>query len=197
MCYSAEVSIGTFLFVEAICIFLWMRNRKIDRPISLILSVIVLMQLFEYLLWTNPECNDVNKTITAIIPTYLFLQPTAIATIIFFFNAGWGSLYPLIIVGTLYIALFTPTPPRPQCIQSGECKHLDWNLDTDTHLTSFRLYYASMLYLFATLKNTQFATTSVIFYIGSWFITNQYYNRVWSSVWCHAVNAMSLAAVVL
>jgi hypothetical protein len=57
MCYSAEVSIQTFLFVSIVCGFLWYRNKGSDRPISLILFVVVLMQLVEYGLWENLDCT--------------------------------------------------------------------------------------------------------------------------------------------
>jgi hypothetical protein len=199
MCYSAEVSIGTFLLVESICVFLWARNRNIDRALSLILSVIVFMQLLEYLLWTNPECNLVNKTITSIIPTYLFLQPAAIAAILLYFKAGWGGLYPYIFVITLLVAFLYPFDARPPCISPGKCGHLDWNLDVDSphHSAVIWLYNAAMLYLFATLKNTNFAIASTSFYLLSWAVARTSYGREWSSVWCHSVNAMALVAPLM
>ena len=190
---------GTFLFVEVICIFLWIRNRGIDRAIALILSVIVLMQFFEYLLWTNQECNEINRTITALIPRYLFVQSAVIPAIVLYFNAGWGGLYPYIAFISLLIALFFPFDKRPACISPGKCGHLDWNwdIDTPTHFAVVRLYNIALIYVFATLKDPEFAVVSTLFYIISWIVSRIKYGREWSSVWCHSVNAMAIAALVL
>ena len=82
MCYSAEVSLGTFLFVELICICLWVRDRIIYRAFALILNVFVFVQFLEYLIWTNQECNAVNKAVTAILPYYILLQPVLVSIIL-------------------------------------------------------------------------------------------------------------------
>jgi len=207
MCYSAEVSIGTFVAVGAVCLYLWMRNHEIDRGIACILFIISFMQLFEYILWINPECNDTNKMISAIIPIYLYLQPALLALAVWLTNSGTSSYYPLIILGSLVglipFILYANRIRKSPCIFKGECGHLDWNiLDNvlDTPLEpqqylSYILYYGAMVYVISTLKNRFFANTFLIFGGLSLFVSNMTYSDVWGSVWCHSVNAMAIVAI--
>jgi len=203
MCYSAEVSIGTFLFVEVICIFLWIRDRRIDRAMALILSVVVFMQFLEYLIWTNQECNAVNKSVTAVIPYYLLLQPVFISIILYTMKAGTGSLYlPIIATSIPILLLSTQLPSRGECIKVGECGHLDWNFD-DGGITKSPIgttilviwYFFALFYTVATLKGGLAPFTTAVLAI-SLFVSSVYYKRVWSSVWCHAVNAMAVVAII-
>jgi hypothetical protein len=202
MCYSAEVSLGTFLFVEIICIFLWVRDRRIDRAFALILSVFVFVQFLEYLIWTNQECNAVNKAVTAILPYYLLLQPVLVSIILYTMKAGTGSLYLPIIASFIPILLLsTQMPMRGECIKVGDCGHLDWNLDNGdmTNISAVIVvlwYFFGLAYTAATLKGG-LAPFITAFFAVSLFVSYVYYNRVWGSVWCHAVNAMAVAALVV
>jgi len=194
MCYSAEVSLATFLFVEVISIFLWLRNRRIDRAMSLILTILVFMQLLEYLIWTHLECDSVNKTVSSIIPYYLQLQPALIAAVLYIMNAGTGTLYPVIIILSAGIFLLR-SPNNSRCTGVGECGHLDWSYEGS--LVGQALYYATLIYVLATLKNIRLAFVVTSFLIGAWVVTTSYYKKTWPSVWCHSLNAMAIAAVVL
>jgi hypothetical protein len=208
MCYSAEVSLGTFSAVTLISIYLWMRNNKIDRAVGLILFFIGFMQLLEYILWVNQKCNLTNKIVSAIIPAYLFFQPAGLALIIWQMNAGWGTLYPFIVGISILIGIpnlinYYKTSSRELCIKKGECNHLDWKLDNnlfDKRNTFFNFilivsYYFFLFYTVGTLKNTTLSAIFVTLWATSWIITNKLYKEVWSSIWCHSVNAAALAAL--
>ena len=204
MCYSAEGSLGTFLFVEVICIFLWVRDRRIDRPMALILSVLVFMQFLEYLIWMNQECNAINKLVTSIIPYYLLLQPVLISMILYTMKAGNGSLYPLIVATSIPILLLsTQLPNRGECIKAGECGHLDWNFAEGGIMkvpigTSILViwYFFALFYTSVTLKGGLAPSVTALLAV-SLFVSSMYYNRVWSSVWCHSVNAISIIALLM
>ena len=207
MCYSAEVSIGTFAAVSAVCLFLWMRGKGIDHAVAAILFFVAFMQLFEYILWKNQECNAINKAVSSIIPTYLFFQPAVMALIVWKMNAGWGTLYPYSIGGAILMYPFFAGMQYKhgvECIKKGECNHLDWGLKGQNNIFNKNIeaknivgvlvYYSSMAYVFGTLKNTNLSILFLIFYSASWAVTNALYKDVWGSVWCHAVNAMAFAA---
>jgi len=207
MCYSAEVSIGTFAAVGVASLYIWIRNKGIDRGIALVLFIVSLMQLFEYILWINPECNDTNKWISAIIPVYLSLQPAMLASAVWLTNSGTGAYYPLIIfcslIGIIPFILYTVRTRKSPCIFKGECGHLDWNIFDNVLKTtlepqqyiSYILYYGAMVYVIYTLKNKMFANIFLLFGGLSLLITNMTYSDVWGSVWCHSVNAMAIAAI--
>ena len=162
------------------------------------------MQLLEYLIWTNQECNAVNKAVTAILPYYLLLQPVFISIILYTMKAGNGSLYPLIVATSIPILLLcTQLPSRGECIKVGECGHLDWNFDDGGIMkvsigTSVVViwYFLSLFYTSATLKGGLAPLITALLAL-SLFVSSVYYKRVWSSVWCHAVNGMAVVALVV
>ena len=206
MCYSAEVSLGTFLFVTAICGYLWYRNRKVDRAVALILFVIGFMQFLEYILWTNQECNDINKFITKIIPLYLFLQPVVITLIVWQMKAGHGTLYlPLLMGYSLFLPyILTQITPTKPCIHKGNCEHLNWNLKLslrdDTPIMrklSILFYQLLMFYSALTLNNKYLGMFFALSWASSNIITELMYKEVWASVWCHVVNANAIVALVI
>jgi hypothetical protein len=208
MCYSAEVSLGTFAAVTVATLYLWIRNTKTDRGIALLLFIISFMQLLEYYLWINPTCNDTNKLVSGIIPIYLYLQPALIAFVVWQTNAGVGTMYPWIIIASLIglIPYFMFIHrDSPICIHKGECGHLDWKLFgniTKKQLNTLEyaisaLYYSMIFYVIATLKNAPLSNIMLVLYGVSWLVTNTMYTNVWGSVWCHSANAAAIAAVLM
>lgn len=208
MCYSAEVSLGTFVSVSLISIFLFMRNKGVDRAVGGILLVSGCMQFLEYLLWMNPTCNDINKTVSSIIPMYLFLQPAVLNLIVWKLDAGWGTLYPLIVLLHIILLPFMRkilySGYKPPCIFKGECGHLDWNHKNYITLSEKinplflfgnLFYYFSLFYSVATLKNVNLSILLVLLWAISWFISVTFYKKVWGSIWCHAANMGALFAL--
>jgi len=213
MCYSPEVSIGTFGFVTALCIYAWIRNRGIDRTAALLFFVVVLMQLVEYFLWINQECTPTNKVISSLVPILLYLQPLLFALISWKGNAGIGVYTPYIFYG--WLLAFLPTlfymnsiGLFNNCILKGQNGHLKWNLksfiDIFTQQSALGaslifpiLYYISILYTFGTLKDTRLA----LVFLGISFITFltsiRFFKETWGSVWCHSVNGAAVFALLL
>lgn len=199
MCYSATVSAGTFLFVGAVGLYLWKRNRGLDRPLGLILGAIALMQLLEWGLWLNLECGAVNKFITAVIPVYLALQPVLINWIVGAFDAGWANYYWE--VGLVAAATIVPYQIYKAVTEYGVCSRLD----TGGHIVwknfSFgpavsAIYYPAMLYPLLTLRNTTFSIIYSFFGLLSHQMFSGSGKESWPSLWCHFVNALAAFAVV-
>jgi hypothetical protein len=213
MCYSPEVSIGTFGFVTALCIYAWIRNRGIDRAASLLFFVLVLMQLVEYFLWMNQQCTPINKAISSLVPILLYLQPLLFTLISWKWNAGFGDYTPYIFYGWLLallpalfymdsIGLFN------HCILQGSNGHLDWNIGSFAEifteqtrpLTSLLfplMYYATLLYVFGTLKNTRLAAIFLGMSFVSFLTSIRFFKETWGSVWCHSVNGAAILALLV
>ena len=199
MCYNATVSAGTFLFVAAGAIYMWRRNRDIDRPLSLMLLFIAFMQVLEWILWLNLNCGPINKLITAIIPVYLVLQPVVLNWIVGAYNAGWGSSYGL--VAGAAAALMVPERLYSAVKNYGDCAHLS----SSGHLVwpgvpfeSFvpYIYYITLIYPIATLKNSVFAILYLVFAATSHYMHSTADKQSWPSIWCHFVNLLTIFAVL-
>jgi hypothetical protein len=91
MCFDAKTSLITFT-ISAVC-FLYLLNRglktknKNDIFVSIITISIGLMQLIEFFLWSNQECNIINHIFSLLIIVVLFLQGTVA-------NLLYLKLYP-------------------------------------------------------------------------------------------------------
>jgi len=205
MCYSAPVSFGTFFFVATICGYLWIRNRDLDRPISLILLVVVFMQVIEGFLWlVPPGCTDVHKALTAAIPVLLFLQPLLINAIVAWFGAGTGTASGYAIIAVLFLValpfqLYRIGESYGACVTRDREGHLDWSPVTDSatigNLPSV-LYDIAMLYPLLTLKNPLFGILYVLASIVSRLSIQHQYAVTWPSVWCHFVNGLAVFALL-
>lgn len=203
MCYSAEVSFGTFSFVAIIAIFLWSRNRKTDRAIALILLVVILMQLIEGVLWLHPECDTINQHFSAIIPILLYLQPLLINAIVAFYAAGWSSGYAtiaLLFLGFLPFQLLQTYQRYGKCVvKTGG--QLDWTpligkVDPIGILPGF-MYDVAMLFPFLTLKNPVFGISYAVLSIISRIGFEGNYTQTWPSLWCHFVNGLAILALFI
>lgn len=202
MCYNARVSAGTFLFVAAVSIYLWLRNKGIDRTLALMLITIALMQLLEWGLWLSvPGCGIINKVITAIIPLYLVLQPVALNLIVGQTGAGWAGGYG--IVAAIAAALMVPAELVYSVRNFGDCSYVG-GPDGDNlvwkHVFSSKIawlvYYPAMIYPFATLRNPPFSILYLLFAGLSNKMFQAQKGAAWPSLWCQFVNILAAFAVV-
>jgi hypothetical protein len=202
MCYSAEVSLGTFGFVFLLAAYLWQEGPIIKKAISLCLVIIASMQLVEFGLWKAPDCGVANRVLTTLVPITLYLQPLLIHATIGYFNAGLlnksvylnvakmlGVLFPFFL---LFIA-----KDIGKCTTVDSCGYLAWPaLKPDGSFFGMEgIYHMLMIAGLGTLKNTTFSIFYLTLSAISYFVSKKYYRDSWGSVWCHFVNALAIGAV--
>jgi hypothetical protein len=199
MCYDATTSIGTFLFVGGMSWVLWCRNRPSDRAIALILLVISFMQLVEFVIWTHLGPTPENIVATQLIPLLLYAQPLLIAFIVWIFQAGvYPESYKWITYGLaaglpFFIGNLSAVLENPPYTTIGPNGHLEWGVCRSSPL--LYIYYTLLAYLFLTLKNATMGIVLLGGYLLSWMYYKRYYDREWSSMWCHAVNGAAVVAL--
>jgi hypothetical protein len=199
MCYSAEVSLGTFTFVALGAAFLWMRDKPLDRAIGLLLLSVALMQLVEFFLWKNVECGPANTFWTRMLPIALLLQPLLCLFIAWQFKAGWAPFYKEFFFITLLLCIplvWQFWTSLDSCTTLDEHGHLVWpkTLFTLSPL-AYWLYWFGTVYVFATLKDTPFSVLTILFYSMSSNTSKLFYPKSWPSIWCHFVNALTVFAI--
>lgn len=199
MCYSAEVSLGTFVFVALGAIVLWQRNDTLDRPIGLLLLVVALMQLVEFFLWKNLDCGPANRFWTHMIPVALLLQPILSLWIVWQWKAGWGPYYKELLILTSAISV----PVLAQfwralnsCTKLDEYGHLVWPKDAyDISPLGTTLYTLVNSYINITLKDPVYAGLMIAFYHLSDRQSQAMYPKSWPSVWCQFANFLMCIAL--
>jgi hypothetical protein len=203
MCYSAEVSAGTFGFVFLIAMYLWLQGtNSIQRAIAVCLVIIASMQLVEFGLWMAPECGMANKVLTTLVPITLYLQPVLIHTAIGYFNAGWLDRNVYLGIAKFFTLLFPLflifiAKDIGKCTTVDSCGHLAWPaLKSDGAFFGMEaLYHMLMILALGTLKNTTFSIFYLVLSAAGYFVSKKYYRDSWGSVWCHFVNALAVGAV--
>ena len=64
MCYSAPVSLGTYLLGSVFSYLLYLEKDPLSKVIGGFMGYVVLMQLIEFLLWSRQVCDIINKSIS-------------------------------------------------------------------------------------------------------------------------------------
>lgn len=205
MCYDAKTSITTFGFVSVLCAYLWYRNGPQDRAISLILFYITLIQLSEFILWTNLGETPINKTVSSIIPFLLWGQPLLIALIMWYFKAGWYTevykyiVYFFIALLPIWYIAHTATAKTPYTTV-GSRGHLVWSSSTCDQTPLFTLlyilYFSTILFLFSTFKKPSISIALTAGYVISFFYYKYYHNRDVGSMYCHSANTVAFVSLL-
>ena len=201
MCYSAESSGGTFLFV--LCAAAFLAFGKGQPAVALLLIVLASMQFLEWIIWSStPVCTPLNYAASSAIPVALALQPTLLALILWQFDAGYAS--PHLYRGLFYfwcgltavVAVYTVWYPRTSCVAPSSKGHLDWGLEPSFSSTFETVYYPAMTFLMLSLKPWTLGVTLYAAYFLSWVYYRVRYPKEWPSLWCHGINAGTVVALV-
>lgn len=205
MCYDAKTSITTFGFVSVLSAYLWYRNGPQDRAIGLILFFIALMQLAEFILWTNLGENPINQAVSSIIPILLWSQPLFIAFVMWIFKAGWYTeaykyiFYSMVALLPAWIYISTSSIKTPYTTV-GPAGHLVWPYSTNDQSilrTLFLgIYFTALFFLCVTCKKLSIGIGLTAGYFISLLYYYYYYNQDISTLWCHAVNMVAIIALL-
>lgn len=202
MCYSPEVSIGTFGFVVLGSAYLWVRNRPLDRGLAVLFGSIALMQLVEFVLWhVVDRCDDTNRLAGKLIPLALVIQPVLILWAAWKFDMGWAFGYKQLFWAGLAAAAYTLwniySRDDGRCVVVDANGHLTWPRYTysiDSWIT-YLLYWGGIAYVQATLKNKLLAVLLIAAHMWS-YRAAQAADGGWPSVYCHTVNALVVLAIL-
>lgn len=219
MCWSAAVSLGTYLFsagAGAVCYAL--RGRA---PNLLFLNF-VHMQLLEYLMWRDQGCGGMNQIANRLGLTLVALQPlcsllsdspfwrapalSALPARLLpwrraLFSVDALRLYCLFSAVSLARHLALPATDAFWCsVPSGAPApgHLVWawtgGLRPLLHYGGATLYYA--MSFAPILASGQWVTGAL--YAGTWVYSMGWHAATggWASVWCFMVNARALGYLV-
>ena len=101
MCFSKEISLGTFIIGTIGSALVYSFNTKIDKILAIFFFYVILMQLVEYILWNNLTCNIINKITTFSAIILNATQPIVLAMLLLY-NYNLPNKRNIIIYGVLY-----------------------------------------------------------------------------------------------
>jgi hypothetical protein len=216
MCWSAGVSLGTYLFGAGAGVASYLFYRKLP---NLLYLNFVHMQLLEYFMWRDQGCSGTNQTANRIALTLISLQPLcsllsesshlAIPRLSQLpcrllpwsrkvFSADALRVYFIVTAASLTRHVILPDTDAFWCsgpaVPSVPDSHLKWNwlqtLDPAADWLAALAYYSTCFVPIAC--SGQWMTGGL--YLGSWMYSmyGHAYTGGWPSIWCFLVNARAL-----
>lgn len=193
MCYSAEISLGTFIagFIGS-CLLLF-DDSKFYKLVGLFFGFVSFMQLIEYLLWKHQNCDNYHKTLSIIGMILNHLQPVVLGIITWLFYRTNGHIIMAIIAAYLSVIIpyslnyvretnlhcTTPTSGNPHLIWN-------WNNKIDSGIIAYSIFLFTFIII--ALVGINPLRNGIQFSIGAFLtfgLSILIYDRsVIGSLWC-------------
>ena len=194
MCWSAEASISAYILGSIASIYLFLIGDKYDKHIALFSFTFIQMQLAEFLMWIDQDCNKNINHYTSIFAEYiLILQPLSIILGAILFNTtnipnNLLYLFSLIFIISLIIySIRVFYNKRKLCSKSINNGYLEWDKIKKIELIDYILYFIFMLLIWIFVKNAKGLFVFVFSIISLLFGLNNNYKfnfAQWESKWC-------------
>jgi len=201
MCWNAEVSLITFLSSVVMCGYLWYRNEQNDHAISLWIFSFSLMQLFEFLMWTNMK----NHTIAAKLSLVLAFGLVKYGT---FYDSKWAKYFLWGVVAisgikalyTAYYAFITDAKSKWLSVKGPNC-HLIWDFVKNENNMPFLtrinwLYYCPLFFTCLLIQPFNIGIMYAIFGAITFNFSKYYYGYEYGSIWCWMSNILGFFAII-
>lgn len=205
MCWSFDVSLGTFLFASLCSFYLYSRNRPNDRLYALYIFVIGLMQGADALAWYSienaiPSLNKFAAVLSRIfialpvLVIYLYLHKSITSLV---FGIMMYFVYTVYQIWNQYDSINISV--KPNC--KNEC-HLEWSWLTPNKYVPFFLYlfvYLTLLlyplYIVKDRRTILMIAIPVLTLLYSLYRFSE--TNAWGSHWCSSINLWSLVAIFM
>jgi hypothetical protein len=195
MCFSPEVSLGTFLIGIIGSILCFSLGTPTDKLVGLFFGFVSSMQGIEFALWKNQNCNTMNKIITTLGMILNHLQPIVLSILILLLNDDLPIMTKQIIILLTIIYAIVITAYSLQfikdedgCTLKNEYNHLEWDWNNMKHkVLVYMLFLFMLIFLFYVgtpdkKSGILLSCLSLISYLTSFFIYKD--QKVVGALWC-------------
>ena len=192
MCFSANVSLGTFIAGIVFSILSFNVGTIEGKIIGTFFGFVIFMQLIEYLLWKHQECDDYNKKLTITGMVLNHLQPIVLFLMIILFNKNISPknmkiMISIIIIYTISITIYS-LQFKKFCTLKGDNsnKHLVWKWNNmDKAKIVYLIFLVSMMtvtYLGMPSHKVEYSLVILLSFITSAIIYGK--QEVAGALWC-------------
>jgi len=190
MCWSAEVSLNTFIFaIISFCIVVsFNRYPMINAFIALSIS---LMQLYEYFVWKNIHDKKIIQNLRYFGPLIILLQVLLINYAFLRDNERNIGIILIIIIAT--ICIIYNYKNNKFDMEVGENKHLIWHW---ADLPPILLLLICFFYLYP--LTTKQNIIPFIYGLITLLISLYYYYKykTWGTMWCYFSNLIWIVLII-
>ena len=211
MCWSAPVSLATFISSSLMCAYLWNRNITNDKPFAIFIMCFASMQLFEFFMWSDMKGHSFSSKLSLV---FVLLQPLSLVAALYYYRPnlykqlwekavllGVGLLSLLKASVATYHAFVTDAKGKWLSVKGPNC-HLVWwfnkyankmpQLAQLDYMYNFLLIMAMLM-----IKPFGHALFFVFLTFGACLYTNKYYPGENGSLWCWLANIVALTAIAV
>ena len=194
MCWSPEASLTAYILGSIASLYLLIKGDKYDKHIGLFSLTFIQIQLAEFLMWIDQDCNkNINHYATIFAEYILILQPFSIILGAILFkttNISNNLLYFFLLIFIIcimnyYIRIIYNK--RKLCSKSINNGYLEWDIIKKYNLFDYFIYFIFMFLLWIFLKNKKGTIVFVFNIIFLLFGLNDNYKfnfAQWESKWC-------------
>ena len=204
MCYNKESSISVFIYSIVLSVYLWKRNYPNDRFMAFISTTVAGIQLVEFLLWSNLNCNRINHYSTIASHILIMLQPLCIFACSYYYDnttIPQDILLGLLVISAISLIYNTYKIlkyNKNYCTKLAKNGHLNWS-GTYGWSRLQRLSYFLPMTAFLFMKDKVYGRSIFSLIAISLFMTMTKlgYNSKWESLWCLVGNSLPLYSIIL
>jgi len=195
MCYNKEISLITEIIGTSLSLYLFLIGDKYDKNIALFSFTFIQIQLVEFFMWNNQNCNIINKLATIFGHIILVLQPLSILIGAYIFNTTTinKNIILFMIIINLFILLQTIlyyliNNNKFICSKSYNNKGLKWDIN-NLPFIGYIFYFFGMFAIWPFFKNKNKGI--IVFLLVLFTLIKNVYdfknNRIketWQTHWC-------------
>jgi hypothetical protein len=213
MCWSAKVSLITFLTSSAMCGYLWYRNMTNDRAIALWIFSFALIQFFEFIMWMDySNSYGLNDFASRISLPLIFAQPLVLCVALLkygdFIDTPYTRAFLYIVIAialtktiyTLYFAFIVDRKQSWTAYKGDKC-HLVWHgvkhsSDMPQLTRIDKIYVIPLLLVFFLVKPIEYGLIYMVIGLITFWYSRILYGLEYASIWCWMANILALVAVI-
>lgn len=194
MCWSAEASLSAYILGITVSLYLLFNGDKYDKHIALFSFTFIQIQLAEFLMWIDQDCNkNINHYASIFAEYILILQPLSIILGAILFkttNISNNLLYLFLLINIISLIIYSIRVfynKRKLCSKSINNGYLKWDNIKEYNLFDYTLYFIFMFLLWLFVKNTKGLFVFIFLFISLLFGLNNNYKfnfAQWESKWC-------------
>ena len=194
MCFTAEASLTAYILASIASLYLLIKGDKYDKHIGLFSLTFIQIQLAEFLMWIDQNCNkNINHYATIFAEYILILQPLSIILGALLFkttNISNNLLYLFLLIFIICLINFSITVAynkKKLCSKSINNGYLEWDVIKQYSLFSYIIYFIFMFLIWPFVKNKKGIFIFILLTISLLFGLNNNYKfnfAQWESKWC-------------
>ena len=195
MCYNKDISLVSYILGVGLSSYLFIIGDKYDKNFALFCFTFIQIQLAEYFMWMDQECNLINKMATICAYIILAIQPLSILIGSYFYKTTHinDNILIIMILFNLFILFVTinyyyKNFNKFLCSESYENKGLIWDhLKIDYF--NYLIYFIALFLIWPFFKNFKkgifiFISLLLILFKNLYDFKKNQFKKTWKSHWC-------------